>query len=146
MNHKPFNLYKRPTTKKGKYVYYVRFYDDFGKRLPGKSTGQTSKSAAEAWAIEQLHQGQIIIKKNVTFSQYAQDWWTWDKCKYINGKIARGSRISRDYTDGMKTYLERHILTYFGNTRIQRITADQVEDWLLGLRDKPSKAGSPLLP
>jgi integrase len=47
----------------------------------------------------------------------------------------------------MRSYLERHILPYFGNIRIQRITADQVEDWLLKLRDKPSnKTGPPLSP
>ena len=27
MAHKPFTLYKRPTTKPNKYVYYVQFRD-----------------------------------------------------------------------------------------------------------------------
>jgi hypothetical protein len=30
MPHKPFNLYKRATTKKGKFIYYVQFYDESG--------------------------------------------------------------------------------------------------------------------
>jgi hypothetical protein len=67
MPHKPFNLYKRPTTKKGKIVYYVRFYDEEGNRLPGRSTGQTSKSAAETWAIEQLRKGIITATYNFNF-------------------------------------------------------------------------------
>jgi site-specific recombinase XerD len=46
----------------------------------------------------------------------------------------------------MRTYLERHIFPYFGNTRIRNITADQVENWILELREKPGKAGPPLSP
>ena len=105
MTHKPFNLYKRPTTRKDKNVYYVRFYDETDKRLTAKSTAQTSKSAAEAWAFEQLKQGLVTIKKNITFGQYAQDWWIWDKCQYVKGKLARGSSLSRTYADSMKSYL-----------------------------------------
>ena len=47
MAHRPFNLYKRPTTKNGKYIYYVQFYDEYGNRLTALSTGQTSKAAAD---------------------------------------------------------------------------------------------------
>jgi hypothetical protein len=74
MAHKPFNLYKRPA-KNGKNIYYVQFYDDAGIRLGAKSTGQTSKAAAESWAYEQLKNGQIVTKKNITFGQYALEWW-----------------------------------------------------------------------
>ena len=30
MAHKPFHLYKRPTTKHNSYIYYVQFYDESG--------------------------------------------------------------------------------------------------------------------
>ena len=79
MAHKPFNLYRRPT-RNGRSVFYVQFYDDADNRLTAKSTGQTSKAAAEAWAYEQLKNGRIITRKNITFGQYANDWWLWDKC------------------------------------------------------------------
>jgi hypothetical protein len=67
MAHKPFNLYKRPTTKNNRYIYYVQFYDEDGNRLGARSTGQTSKTAAEEWAYAQLQKGIIVTEKNITF-------------------------------------------------------------------------------
>jgi hypothetical protein len=72
MAHKPFNVYKRPTTKKKKYVYYIQFYDEEGNRLTAKSSGQSSRAAAEAWAHEQLKKGIITTEKNITFTHLLQ--------------------------------------------------------------------------
>jgi integrase len=144
MIHKPFHLYKRPTTKKGKYVYYVRFYDETGNRLPGRSTGLSYKSAAESWAYEQLKSGAVIVQKNITFGKYAQNWWLWDKCDYIKGKLARGSSLSRTYADSMRSYLENHILPTFKDIKLQKINPAMIETWLMGLREKESKDGVPL--
>jgi len=144
MAHKPFNLYKRPTTKNNKFIYYVQFYDDYGNRLTARTTGQTSKSAAETWAIEQLKKGVITSDKNITFAQFAKDWWIWDKCPYVKGRIARGANISRDYTDSMKSYLVRQILPSFDNKKLQKITPRMIEKWVMDLKDKPSKNGMPL--
>lgn len=145
MAHKPFNLYRRPTCN-GKCINYVQFYDDTGKRLTAKSTGQTSKAAAESWAYEQLKNGHIITKKNITFGQYARDWWVWDRCLYIKSRLARGANISRGYADSMRTYLEQHILPSFGNSRLQKITPEMIEQWLMDLKEKPGKNGVPLSP
>ena len=137
MAHKLFNLYKRPTTKKNKHLYYVRFYDEEGNRLPGRSTGQTSKAAAETWAFEQLKRGIISSPKNITFGKFAEDWWIWDKCPYIKGKIARGGEMSGSYADLMRAYLKNHILPYFKNIKLQKINTRLIEKWLLTLSEKP---------
>ncbi len=141
MAHKPYNLYKRATTRNNKYIYYCQFYDESGNRMTAMSTGQTSKTAAEIWAIEQLKKGIITTNKNITFAQYAQDWWLWEKCKYVKGKRVRGSDISRDYVDSMRSYLQNHILLEFGNKKLQKITTKMIENWILKLREKPSKFG-----
>jgi len=65
MAHKPFNLYKRPIKKSGKYIYYCMFYDEAGNRMTAQSTGQTSKAAAETWAIDQLKKGLITTNENI---------------------------------------------------------------------------------
>jgi len=112
MAHRAFNLYKRPTTKNGKYIYYVQFYDEYGNRLTARSTGQTSKAAAENWSYEQLRKGIITTDKNITFGRFAKDWWIWDICPYVKGRRARGSNISRTYIDSMRRILDVHILPY----------------------------------
>ncbi len=144
MTHKPYNLYKRPIKKTGKYIYYVQFYDEAGNRMTARSTGQTSKAAAETLAIEQIKRGLITAQKNITFGQYSQDWWIWDKCQYIKGRVARGANISMDYTDSMQTYLTMHIFPYFANKRLQKITSRMIETWVMGLRDKIGRTGKPL--
>lgn len=74
---KPFTLYKLSTTKLNKYVYYVRFRDADVNSLPGRSSGKTSKNAAEAWAIKQLQEGTIKSTKEPKFSVFAQNWFVW---------------------------------------------------------------------
>jgi len=128
MAHKPFNLYRRPT-RNGKSIYYVQFYTEGGNRLSAKSTGQTSKTAAEAWSYEQLKNGRVITKKNITFSPYARDWWVWDRCLYLKSRRVRGATVSRGYADSMRTYLDRHILPSFGMIRLQKITPEMIEQW-----------------
>jgi hypothetical protein len=54
--------------------------------MTARSTGQTSKAAAETWAFEQLKKGFIVTEKNINFGRYAQDWWVWDKCPYTKAR------------------------------------------------------------
>ena len=146
MTHKPFNLYKRSTKKPGKFIYYCQFYDESGNRMTAVSTGQTSKAAAETWAIEQIKRGIITSDKNITFAQYAQSWWVWDECSYVKSRIARGATITRSYVDSMRGYLQNHILPYFGDTKLQKISSNMIEKWLMDLREKPGKRGIILSP
>jgi hypothetical protein len=76
---KPFTLYKRPTKKKNRYIYYVQFRDYEGNRLTAVSSGQTSKSAAEVWAYEKLKEGSIKSLKDPKFSVFAQNWFVWGR-------------------------------------------------------------------
>ena len=147
MAHKPYTLYKRPTTKKGKFVFYVQFRDpDTEKRLAGMSTGQPTKSAAETWVIEKLKKGGISSKSNVPFSRYAENWWIWNKCSYLQRKAARGAPISRSYCDKNKRNLEEYILPYFRDIKLSRITPAQIEEFLFDLKDHEYKEGQKLAP
>ena len=139
--HKLFSLHKRPTTKKNKQVYYCQFYDESGNRLTARSTGQTSKAAAETWAYGQLQRGIIASDKNVTFGKYAEKWWIWDECPYVKSKVSRGVNLSRRYVDLMRAYLENHILPYFGKKRLQKINTHSIEAWIQQLREKKGRIG-----
>ncbi len=45
--HKPFTLYRRPTRKKKRYVYYAQFRDENGNRMTAVSSGKTTRADAE---------------------------------------------------------------------------------------------------
>ena len=132
---KPFNLYKRPS-KKYRYLWHVRFYDEEGNRLAGRSTGQTSKSVAETWSHEQLKRGLVSPPKDITFGRYAENWWINERCPYIQGKKARGFELSRTYANDMRAMMMNHIFPYFQNLKLQKINARLFERWTLDLRNK----------
>lgn len=90
---KQFSVQKRPTTKNNKFKFYVQFRDENGKYGTAVSSGQTSRSAAEAWAAEQLMNKNIPTKRGLTLNKYSENWWVWDKRDYIKGKLLRGKAI-----------------------------------------------------
>jgi hypothetical protein len=126
---KKFYLYKRQL-KKG-YIYYVQYIDEYGNLLPGRSTGQTSKAAAEAWSNDRLQKGFISPDKNVAFSVYAQDWWIWDKCDYVRYKLAMRRKLSRRFADEMRRLLLNHILPFFGKYKISNISRYLIKKWII---------------
>lgn len=139
MAQKPFSLVRRKDRlTNGKPTYYVRFRSDTGERLPWRSTGQTSKLAAEAWAIARIREGNIAPSAQKTFGQFSEPWWVWDQCPYIARKLARGKTLSRSYADTQRTYLTNHILPYFQNMKLSRITPKQIEEWILQLQKSSS--------
>jgi len=132
MAHKPFTMYRRPS--KGGKIFYVRFRDDDGNLMTARSSGQTTKGAAETWAWAQLKEGVVTAGKNVSFGQYAEDWWVYDKCPYVQGKLARGFVLSKVYANDMRQMLLRYILPRFKNVRMQKITPKMIEKWILDIR------------
>jgi len=137
----PFTLYSRKN-KKGENVWYYRITDDTG-RSTGRSTFQTSKTAARTYVVNLIKDGKLP-QKDPRFSDFARDWWIWDKCKYVRGKLARGVRISQSYVDIRRGYLETHILPYFKNKRISSIKPHHIEEWLMSLREKTGRYGKTL--
>jgi len=146
MAHKSFHLQKRPTIKKNKFIYYVQFYDEYGNRLTARSSGQTSKAAAEVWAVEQIKKGTITNTRDITFGKYAENWWIWDQCRYVKNQLARGKRLSRRYIDEMRSLLDNYILPFFKNRKLRQISRSIVYDWLLKLREKPGRSGNAISP
>jgi hypothetical protein len=133
MPRKPYSLFKRKESlKDGRPIFYVRFRDEEGNLIT-KSSGLTSKTAAEAWAITKIKEGRVSARSKLTFGQYAEKWWVWGECEYIAGKLARGKSISRSYAETMRIYLTRHILPIFKNKRLAAITTGIIEGWFLSM-------------
>jgi hypothetical protein len=88
--HNDFTLYKR-TLASGMVVVYYHAYDRSGKRLPGRSTGQSSLTAARVECNRLMREGLLIPDTAVspTFAEFASLWWDWDTCDYLKNQSSR---------------------------------------------------------
>jgi len=137
MARKSFYLLKRKDRLTvGKPTYYARFRDEGGELLPWRSTGETTKTRAENWALTQFKAGRIATRENLTFATFAEKWWKWGECDYIRGRLARGKALSRTYTDVQRGYLEKHILPYFRAKKLVKITPRMIEGWVMTLKSE----------
>jgi len=132
---KTFSIHKR-TLKSGKKVYYYRTRDEKGKRTVSKSTGQTTKAAAETYCLKLLKENSLIPPKEELFKDFARNWWIYDKCTYIKGRLVRGFSFSRMHADIKRMQLEKHIIPVFGDKKLNEISENLVENWLFDLKDK----------
>lgn len=135
--YKPFTLFKRPTTKKRKYIYYCQFRDENGKRMTAVSTGKSTKAEAEAWAYNKISKGKVGRIHPLRFADFAKDFFVWDRCKYLAKKKERGS-YSKSYAEGQRSLLVHHILPYFADSLIDTLTIHDIEDWLITVKHTSS--------
>jgi integrase len=141
---KDYSLYKRSIKgqqiKGARWIWYYRTYDEYGRRTSGRSTGETNKTRAERYCNGLIRVGKLIPTKKTLFRDYSVDWWIWDRCSYIKGKLARSSptkpSISRRHADDMRRILEDHILPTFREYQIDSITPQAIEKWMFDLRDR----------
>jgi integrase len=134
-----FTIYPRSSKKFGK-LYWWRTYDSEGKRTSGKSTHQTSKTAARTYVINLLKKGPLLTKGEINFGGFAANWFDWDKCAYVKERRIKGG-ISRTYVEAQRSYLSNHILPYFKDMNLSSIKRESVKKWYLGLMEKDSARG-----
>jgi integrase len=127
----PFQIVLRRDTG-GASIYYARFRGNDDELLPWQSTGHTSKTAARAWAQNKIKQG-AVNSTRATFAKYAEHWWTTDH-PYMQGRLARGRKLTATYLVVMHGHLANHVLPHFEDKRLAGITSRQIESWLLTLR------------
>ena len=74
--HNNFTLYFR-VVPLGKSVVYYYVYDEDGKRLYGKSTGEVTLTAARFKCNRLLKERALVPKRGYipTLAEYAVDWW-----------------------------------------------------------------------
>jgi len=131
----PFTVFARPLPS-GKTIYYYRTYDEGGKRTTARSTGRTTRTAAKAYCRELMRQGRLVPSRDLTFAEYAANWWVYDRCHYIRSRLARGGSFSRTHADIQRLNLNKHILPVFGKVRLQQISSREIEAWLFSFKDK----------
>ena len=120
--HNDFTLYFR-VVPSGKRVVYYYAYDGDGNRLNGKSTGEATLTAARLKCNRLLKEGGLVPRRGhiPTFAEYAVGWWDWEKCEYLKKRRKR-SNLTKKYADNSKWIMDKVLLSYFGNMRMDRIT------------------------
>ncbi len=129
MEKKAFGLYKKGN------IYYMRFRDENGKRC-AISTGQRTKTAARAFAERMFKEDKLYRKSNIYFSEFSRNWWVSGACEYVKLRRRKYRDISPNYIDTNKSYLDNHILPYFGNMKLSKIKPEHIEKWHEELVDK----------
>jgi integrase len=123
----------------GKVVFYYQTYDGDGRRICAHSTGERTKTAAQAYCMLLFREGKLLPdrqqKKALTFAEFAQGWWEWETCPYLRRRMARRP-ITRSYADRAKRNMTKHLLPYFGKMRLDRISETDVENWLLSFGEE----------
>ena len=136
--HNDFTLYWR-VVPSGKRVVYYHAYDGNGKRLYGKSTGETTMTAARVKCNRLMREGKLTKESGYipTFAEYAQGWWEWETCAYLKDRKKRHN-LTVGYAVKSRRILENQLIPYFGNMRLDKITPDIIEKWqdCLSAKDK----------
>ena len=128
--HSNYTLYLR-VVPSGKRVYYYYAWDENNIRRGGWSTGQSSVTAARIYCDKLLRQGKLIPDSGFmpTFAEYAQGWWEWETCAYLKKRRKRRN-LTMSYADNNKKNVRNHLVPYFGEMPLNRITREEVENWL----------------
>jgi len=93
-----------------------------GSWTNAKSTGETAKSRAEAWAINYLQagNGQIVQKENVIFENFSKGFFDWNNT-WATDKRVRGLRISPRHCLERTDILKNHLIPAIGKLKLTAI-------------------------
>lgn len=147
-------------TKRGKRIWYFRVYID-GKRK-ARTTGCASKEKAIMYVetllcepnrlkklfgcslsmeleSETLSQ-RLALQTGITFGEYAQNWWLWDKCPYVIARREAGSEehpgIKQSYVTTGRQWTTHYLMPYFGTFNLIDINSEMITHFLRILKSK----------
>jgi hypothetical protein len=129
-----FSVFSRKPVS-GKVVFYYQCYDDNGNHSSGLSTGQIAKTAARAYCMRLYREGNLFPNKHSYIRGIRRPWWDWDTCDYLRNQKGRKD-ITQAYADNCRKMVKNQILPYFGKTRLDRITSEDINNWLLGFKER----------
>jgi integrase len=110
--------------------YWAFYCMENGKRI-SHSTGKTDKAEAEAIAREYLKPK--ASQENVTFGEFAKDFFVWDQCAWIRAQHAAGRTFSKGAAIGRRVHLTKWIPPKYGARPLSSITPKELRDWIISL-------------
>jgi integrase len=134
-----FSLYRRPR-ESGRAVYYAQFRTEAGGWTAGRSTGQTVRALAEAWATAELKRREKEAARaeqerqaGIAFAVFAgSDFFSYDG-HWALDRRASGKRLSyRQCVEKRQTF-EKHVLPVLGQMKLHQINRAVLKDFRNGM-------------
>jgi hypothetical protein len=126
----------------GKLVYYYQCYDEKGKRQWAKSTGLTKKTEAAAYCMKLFRDGLLVPAPKVpAFAEFTDGFWDFEKSRYLKWRQMHDP-LEPGTVDIYRNSFENHIKDYFAPFRLDEITPNVVENWLIAMSEKNLKSST----
>jgi integrase len=120
----------------GSKVFFYYAYDENGQRQGPWTTKCVQKTAAKNYCHRLFKDGALLPDRNkaITFGEFAKGFWERGS-EYVKNQESRGD-ITDTYIYNSRNMLNTHILPYFADTPLGKITDKGVNEWLLGFRER----------
>jgi integrase len=141
-NSRPYRINKR-TYSDGKTVFYAQFQSATGSWSKRRSTGKTTRGAAEKWCLRQLKSGKAtaIVNGDTTLSEYAHGFWGAGG-RYDRERRARGYTLSHVYLENSRRSFDKYIEPAFGHFKLWELTPARLDTFFLDLFHDSGLSGS----
>lgn len=118
-------------------VWYIKY--SIAGRQRWERSGESATAAKKLLArrLTEADQGMTPLERPITFAQFVERW----RNDYLGSAQLKPSTLS-----AYRSVLDRHLIPYFGQLRIDRITTALVQRFIAAKVDETSKRGSPLTP
>ncbi len=100
-----------------------------------------TKTAAEAWAIDYLRQGQVVTRENITFCSFTRDFFSWEG-QYVRSLQLRGRQIGQRHAANQQAYLGNYLVPAFGVDKLTRIDNERILELALDLKERGLSAST----
>jgi integrase len=127
---------------------YWQTYDEQGRRTSGRSTGQTTRTAAKEFCNQLIREGRLVPKKGAaknskvpTFDEYAVGWWDYETSEYLKSRKGRRP-ISKSYAATAQGTVKNHLSKAFGSLRLDEISDEMIDTWLTSYTERGLKANT----
>ncbi len=130
-----FSIYPRKR-KNGKPVYYAQFKKSDSSYTTAKSTGCSTKRAAEAWCEDNLLKfGTPLSGREITFEYYSNGFFDWSG-KWATDRRVEGKRLGQRHCRDRADIMRLHILPVFGSLKLSEIDKTNIKDFRNSLFEK----------
>jgi len=152
MARKPVSVFKRPTTKKGQFRYYIKLWDEntgaystprsaasvaLKLGLNAKKYPPTSRTGALLIAQELLKRSGALSRENdPLIANYCTEFWDWERSAYIQGRLARGLSIGREHVRNSSSFVKNYIRPVFPAMKLSELRPYHIEKLMLSLKEE----------